>query len=138
MTARASSLNRVSERPGQGQMVLDVSAGLGQVHALEVDAQVDGVGSALAQTAAQGRLTDQEEGGRGAAAHGVVAEHAQVLELVGLEEVGSSTMMDVATALGPAVASDSAALGTRPTRWKRGEPPRALTMRPRPMVGLGQ
>jgi hypothetical protein len=82
---------------GEGQVVLDVGGGLGEIHALEVDAECDalvyGRVRPLAQAAAEGGLGDEQEGGGGAAVHAgaVVAEHAQVLELVGLEEV---TLLD--------------------------------------------
>jgi hypothetical protein len=52
------------------------------------------------QTTAQGRLTDQEEGGRGAAVHAgaVVAQHAQILELFGLQEVALLDQQEHASA----------------------------------------
>lgn len=122
---------------------------VGEIHAFEVDAECDalvyGRVRPLAQAAAEGGLADEQEGGGGAAIHAgaVVAEHAQVLELVGLEEV---TLFDHDEHPAPAFGlSGGEGLGglrdqagtveTRGAAERTDNEPR----RPRPpMVGLGQ
>jgi hypothetical protein len=94
-SAMAWSLNVVEHgvgAAGELQVMLDIGDGLAQVHAVEVvaqrDALVEGGQGAHLDAAAQGGLAQQQAGKRRAGVHLMVGEHADLLELLGVEQVG--------------------------------------------------
>src|SRR5215218_41205 len=77
---------------GELEVVADVGDGLGQVHAVQVvaqrDALVEGGQGADLQPPPQGGLAQQQAGERRAGVHVVVGEHADLLQLLGRQQVG--------------------------------------------------
>src|SRR6266508_4442128 len=77
---------------GELEVVLDVGHGLREVHAVQVEPQghalVEGGQGADLQPPPQGGLAQQQAGERGVGVHVVVGEHADLLQLLGGQQVG--------------------------------------------------
>ena len=91
MSPTASSENSVSARPASLRWWADVGGGLGRVHArhgvAQADALVEGGEGAQLDAPAQRGLAHQQAGER-SRVHLRAGEQAQLLELVGIEEMG--------------------------------------------------
>src|SRR5215207_4135107 len=77
---------------GQGEVVVQVGGGFGKVHRWDGvaggDALVEGGKGAQAQPAGQGGLADQDAGKGAGGVHVGVGEQAELLELLGGQQVG--------------------------------------------------
>jgi len=117
----------------QGQVVAEVAGRLGQVHGPQAeaggDALVEGGEHAHAQVAAEHGLADEDAGEGAGRVHVGVGEQAQLLELGGGEQMGlaiTSTTRRWRSASSAASREEAWAMAS--ALWKRGSPPRALTM----------